>query len=100
MAGGGHAFGVLGEGTDTSLGAKLAAEDSSSCSASYFVVSVVPKAAGDGSESFSATVGTYEWGYDFDTPTTPTAATALVERLPLPDGVATWCWGYSGDSYL
>jgi len=99
MAGGGHAFGVLGEGIDTSLGAKLAAEDSSSCSASYFVVSVVPLAAQPGSKTFSATVGTYEWGYDFEQPTTPSAATALVERLNLPAGVSDWCWGYYGDAY-
>lgn len=98
MAGGGHAFGVLGEGTDTSLGAKFAAEDSSSCSASYFVVSVVPKAAGTGALSFAATVGTYEWGYDLDTPTAPSNATALVARLALPDGVNNWAWGYYGDN--
>ena len=42
---GGKIFGVLGQGSDTSLGAKFKEEDPDNCSPSYFIVSVIPLVA-------------------------------------------------------
>jgi hypothetical protein len=93
----------LGQGEDPSLSAKFTAEaeDSSNCSPSYFVVTIIPvesQSVSGNDWDFTATVGSYDWGFNFDSPTIPTAATALEVRLDLPLALTDWMFGYYGDA--
>ena len=97
--GAGHIFGVLGQGTNMTMGAKYTAEDSSACSASYYIVSVIPKTAQPGTSGFEAVGSSNEWLYHFEAPATPSPATAMVERQALPTEMTDWMFGYYDDKY-
>jgi hypothetical protein len=79
VAAGGKSFGALGQGnlktlagveipnTVTSYGSKFKKEDSSSCDASYQIITVIPKST-QSSLSFTATFGSYAWKHTFEEP--------------------------------